>query len=128
AFAKMVVDPEFLADAAKQRRDVEFVSGDEIQEIVESMAATPKDKLAKLDELMKFQGQTATAKIEMLRHTGKVVESKNGGREIVIDHEGKKVSAKVSGSRTKLTLDGKAAKREAFKPGMTCPFVYDGPG
>ena len=44
------------------------------------------------------------------------------------DYKGKEVTAKVSGSRTKVTLDGKKAKRKKIKAGMTCTFTYPGPG
>ncbi|MFT5539138.1 MAG: IS1 family transposase, partial [Alphaproteobacteria bacterium] len=47
-----------------------------------------------------------------------------GGRSIVIDHKGKKMTAKVSGSRTKITLNGKKAKRKAVKVGMSCTFTW----
>jgi hypothetical protein len=30
----------------------------------------------------------------------------------------------VSGSRTKVTLDGKKVKRKLIKAGMTCTFIY----
>jgi tripartite-type tricarboxylate transporter receptor subunit TctC len=128
AFTKMASDPAFLADAKKQRRVVDLVTGDEIQAIVEKMAKTPKNMLSNLDTLMKFKGKTAMVKLKMLKHTGKIVETKNGNRSIVIDYKGKKVLAKISGSRTKTTLGGKKVKRKAFKVGMTCTFVYLRPG
>ena len=43
-------------------------------------------------------------------------------------YKGKEVRAKVSGSRTKITVNGKKAKRKAIKKGMTCTFNYPGPG
>lgn len=42
--------------------------------------------------------------------------------------KGKDVTAKVSGSRTKVTINGKKAQRKAVKIGMTCTFTYPGPG
>ena len=45
-----------------------------------------------------------------------------------IDYKGKEVTAKVSGSRTKVTLMGKKVKRKAIKVGMTCQFTYPKPG
>jgi len=128
AFSKMTEDPKFIDDAKRLRREVDLVTGDEIQAIVEKMAATPKNVLANLDDLMKFKGTTGQAKVSLARHTGKVVAINDGGRAIVIDYQGKKVEAKVSGSRTKLSVGGKKAKRDAVKAGMTCTFVYTGPG
>ena len=40
-------------------------------------------------------------------------------------YKGKKVKAKISGSRTKITIDGKKSKRKAIKKGMICT---PGPG
>lgn len=45
-----------------------------------------------------------------------------------IDYQGKKADASVSGSRTKVTIDGNKAKRGKIEVGMTCTFVYYGPG
>ena len=128
AFNAMAEDPKFLADAKKQRREVNLVTGAEIQGIIAKMAATPKAVLAKLDGLMKFRGKAKMAKIQMLKHSGKVTKTKKGGRQIFIDYKGKEVKAKVSGSRTKVTLDGKKAKRKKIKAGMTCTFTYPGVG
>ncbi len=36
--------------------------------------------------------------------------------------------AKVSGSRTKIKVKGKKAKRKAIKLGMMCQFTYPSPG
>lgn len=128
AFVATTKDPKFLADAKRSRRDVELVTGQQIQEIVAKMAATPPEKLAKVNDLMKFHGQTAKAVIKMVRDSGKVVAVKRGGRKITIEKGGKKMSAKVSGHRTKVTVDGKKVKRSAIKVGMTCEFYYPGSG
>lgn len=124
AFVTMASDPAFLAGAKKQGREVDLTTGDEIQKIVQDMAKTPRPMLEKLDKLMKFEGKTTMAKVMMVKHTGKVTATKKGNRRIVINYKGKDVLAKVSGSRTKVTLDGKKVKRKAIKVGMTCTFVY----
>jgi tripartite-type tricarboxylate transporter receptor subunit TctC len=54
AFEDFARDPEVLADAAKTKRDIDFVSGQEIKEIVERMASLPKAKLDKLEDVMKY--------------------------------------------------------------------------
>ncbi len=128
AFNDMAKDPKFLADANKQKREVNLVTGLEIQDIVNKMAATPKPVLARLDDLMKYKGVAKIAKVEMVKHTGKVTATKRGGRRISISHKGKDVTAKVSGSRTKVTINGKKVKRKAVKVGMTCTFTYPGAG
>lgn len=127
AFVATVKDPEFVAEAEKMRRDIEFVDGEEIQTVIADLARTPKKNLAALDDLMKFAGPSDRAKLELVRHTGKVLETKDDGRAVVIDYQGKKTSANVSGSRTKVAIDGAAAKGNQVMAGMTCTFVYYGP-
>jgi tripartite-type tricarboxylate transporter receptor subunit TctC len=50
AFAKTMKDPEFLAEAKKQKIDIEYGSGEEVQQLVERVYKTPKavvDRMAK---------------------------------------------------------------------------------
>lgn len=55
AFEKMVVDPEFVAEAEKQKRDIDYVSGEELQKIMVDLGKTPADMLSKLDGLMQYK-------------------------------------------------------------------------
>jgi tripartite-type tricarboxylate transporter receptor subunit TctC len=55
AFAKMVVDAEFVAEAEKQKRDIDYVSGEELQKIMIDLAKTPADMLSRLDGLMQYR-------------------------------------------------------------------------
>lgn len=55
SFAKMVVDPEFVAEAEKQKRDIDYVSGDELQQIMADLSKTPADMLGKLEGLMQYK-------------------------------------------------------------------------
>ncbi len=126
AFIAMSKDPIFLEDAKRLRRDIEIVTGEEIQKIIADLAKTPKEKLAALNGHFKFKGPVEKVKLEIVKHTGRVVALKRGGRRVVIDRGGKKVTAKVSGRRTKVTVGGKKAKRKAIKIGMTCTFDYYG--
>ena len=59
--------------------------------------------------------------------TGKIASSKRGGRRMTIIIDGKKLKFRVSGSGTKITVDGKKAKRKAVKVGMSCAISYLGP-
>lgn len=128
AFDKTAQDERFLADARKQGREVSLVTGREIQEIVSKMAAAPKDLLANIEEVTKFRGLSETAKVDLTKRSGPVVSTANENREITIRHGGKDVSATVSGSRTKVVVDGKEAKRGAIKAGMNCTISYSAPG
>lgn len=128
AFAAMVKDPRFLKDAKRVGRSVEITTGAEIQKIIADISKVPKDKLAALDKHFKFRGKTEKVVLKLLRHTGKIVSVKRGGRRLAIMFNGKKMKAKVSGSKTKVTLNGEKAKRKVVKKGMTCTFVYYGSG
>lgn len=128
AFMGTMKDPKFQADAAKQKRDVSPISGEEVQAMIADLAKASPSTIEKVKDLIKYKGPVKKVKIEMAEHTGKVTATKRGGRRISIDHKGKNVTAKVSGSRTKVTIDGKKAKRKAIKVGMTCTFTYPGPG
>lgn len=127
AFIAMTKDPVFLKDAKRLGRDVEVVDGDEIQKIIAELAETPKDKLTALNGHFKFKGPVEKAVLKIITDMGKVIQIKKGGRQIVITNaKKKKRTAKVSGSKTKVTVDGAKAKRKAIKVGMTCEFHYYG--
>jgi len=125
-FVAMVKDPAFLKDAKRLRREIELVTGEEIQALVTDIAKVPQTKLAALDGYFKFKGKVEKVVLEIVKHSGKVVATKRDGRRIVIDYGGKKMNADVSGSNTKVTVDGKKAKRKAVKVGMNCTFHYYG--
>jgi len=47
AFDQTMADPEFLADAAKQRMDIDPMTGSEIDKLLGQIYATPADVVAK---------------------------------------------------------------------------------
>jgi hypothetical protein len=59
------------------------------------------------------------ASLEMGSHTGRVTKNKRKNRRVWISYKSKEVKAKVSGSRTKVTVNGKA-----IKVGVICAFIY----
>jgi len=128
AFLDTTKDPGFIKDAVKQGRDVSPLSGEEVQQMVADLAAAPKSTIKEVEDLIKYKGPVKTVKVKLAKHTGKVTQTKKGGRRIFIDYKGKEVKAKVSGSRTTVTIDGKKTKRKNVKVGMTCTFSYPGPG
>ncbi len=128
AFMDTMRDPAFVADANKQGREVSPISGEEVHKMIAALAAAPKATIEKVRGLIKYKGMIKKIVFKMAKHTGKVTATKRGGRRIFIDYKGKNVKAKVSGSRTKVTVNGKKAKRKAIKVGMTCTFTYPGPG
>lgn len=117
AFDAAVKDPEFLAAAKKAKRDLDPETGAQVHKRILDLLDQPPEVVALLKQL-------STMKEDMVQHMGPVSQIKDEGRTIFIKHKGKDVSAKISGSRTAITLNGKTAKRKAIKTGMTCTFTY----
>lgn len=121
AFKEAIESKELQAAAKKAQRETEPAYGDDVRNMIVELMNQPPEIVAMLKKL-------ATMKDDMVKHTGPIVEVKNEGREIVIQRAGQKVSATVSGSRTKITQAGKAAKRSIFRPGLVCSITYPRPG
>ena len=119
AYKNGVQSATFKNAVKNANRDIDPAFGADVDKIIRSAVnVTPQvAKLLKETVLVK-------TKVSYLRHTGKVTQTKRGGRRIFIMYKGKEIKAKISGSRTKVTINGKAGKRKAVKPGMTCTFVY----
>ncbi|MFM2130475.1 MAG: hypothetical protein RL477_2021 [Pseudomonadota bacterium] len=128
AFVNTAKDAQFLAEAKKLKRDVDLVTGDEVQKIVNEMSAQPKAALAKLDDMLKFKGPTQTAKIVEPKFSGKISKVIEGGRKIALSVGGKDVETGISGSRTKVTVAGKPGNRDSFKEGMECTVTLPNEG
>jgi tripartite-type tricarboxylate transporter receptor subunit TctC len=57
AFMAALKDKDLLADAAKQRLDIEPLSGEDVQALVEKVYAMPADVVAKAKEALIYKGQ-----------------------------------------------------------------------
>ncbi len=117
AYTKAVNDKEFRAKAAKGGREVDPASGEQVEELVKAALDLPPRIVAMLKEAMEAKAPTLTA-------SGKVLEVLKGGRTIVIESKDGKLTFEPSGSRTKVTIAGKDAKRGQIKPGQACKFSY----
>ncbi len=56
AFNQMIKDKDFLADAEKEKRELDIVTGDDMQSLLERLAKTPKSLIDRLAELDQVQG------------------------------------------------------------------------
>jgi tripartite-type tricarboxylate transporter receptor subunit TctC len=129
AFAKTTREPELVAKLGKAQMDVALVSGAEIQEIVANAYKTPKSTVDRARDALIYKGQKLKAKITFVKETGTITKVIKEGRRLEMKRaDGKTVKTSVSGSRTKVTIGGKAAKRKNVKAGMTCTFNYPGSG
>ena len=123
AYKKTHADPAFNEDAKKADRPLAPLFGNDVEKAIKEIA-NPSPKVAALLNEAMHPKET----VKELHHTGPITQLKNDGREMLLNHQGKEVSAKISGSRIKITKDGQPAKRNDVKVGMTCTFVYLRPG
>lgn len=128
AYDATIADAAFQEEATRTRREIVSVSGTELQDMVVAMAKAPKSTFARLDQLTKYKGVKGVAKVTALVHKGRVTQVIEGGRAIAFDIGGTESKAKISASRTRLSVGGKPAKREALKAGMICEVTYPAPG
>jgi pectin methylesterase-like acyl-CoA thioesterase len=64
--------------------------------------------------------------VKLTTITSAVVSHNKKGSRIVIKDGGKDATVRVHSRRTKITVDGKPAKRGDIKSGMTCAVTYEG--
>ena len=118
AYRKAMDDRELQARAEKMGRPVEPAVGEEVEKMVkEALNQTPKT-VALLAAALEVKPQTAKA-------SGPLLDVQDKGRAIVFNGpDGKQVKSEPSGSRTKITVAGKEAKRGDLKAGMSCEIEY----
>jgi tripartite-type tricarboxylate transporter receptor subunit TctC len=51
-FAKMIADPDFLAEAKKREWDVEYISGENLETIARKAVAQSPDTVARLKQIL----------------------------------------------------------------------------
>ncbi|HXF54445.1 MAG TPA: tripartite tricarboxylate transporter substrate-binding protein [Hyphomicrobiaceae bacterium] len=115
AYRKALEDKELQAKAEKAGRPIDPAYGDEVLKMVKQ-ALNQKEKTVALLKQALEQEEPPPPETK-----GTISELKNGNREITLKlPDGKVFEAKISGSRTELTVGGKKAKRDELKTGMSC--------
>ena len=131
AFDATMKDERFLREIRERNLELAPIPGREVQALVTEIMTTPPDIVQAAKEATEKTGGMfiEKAKIQMVEDTGKVSKIVKAGRTIALTRgDGKEVSAKVSGSRTEVVIDGKKASRKEVKAGMTCTFTYPAAG
>jgi tripartite-type tricarboxylate transporter receptor subunit TctC len=125
AFKSALFDPELLREAKRAGRSITWLAPTEMESIYRGILASSDEVVALFSQAAK---KPKVKLGKMILHSGPVTKIKKGGRRITISYKGKDVTAKVSGSRTKVMLNGKKVKRKKIKVGMNCAFTYPKPG
>ena len=130
AFAATMKDPKFLADAKKQDLEITPVSGEGINKLIDRIYSSSPKVVAMAKEAVESEKKTQVTKKEVPVETvsGTIAAVENGGRELQFKFKDKTHKVKVSGSRTKVMIGGKEAKRKGIKVGMACDVSYQGDG
>ncbi|MGE0653511.1 MAG: hypothetical protein AB7P12_17475, partial [Alphaproteobacteria bacterium] len=128
AFDKTMKDPEFLAEAEKRKLDISPLSGKEVEVLVASIMSKPANVVnATIDAISrKDRMEVQFKKVEVQEVKIKLDGVKNGGRQISFKAKGEAHEASISGSKTKVSIGGKSAKRADLKAGMNCTIKYGG--
>ena len=118
AFMATMSDPDFLADAKKQKLELSPISGADVARLISVVVASPEDIVKAATAARENIGNIdiTKVKIETVMLKGAVTKVVKGGRSI---HFGDDV-AKISGSRTKVTIGGAEVDRKEIKVGMVC--------
>lgn len=118
AYNHAVGNKEFRDKAAKAGRSVSPATGEEVEQMVKQALHQPPRIVAALKEAM-------SAKAETIKASGVLVDVQDKGRSVVLKGaNNEKIGFEPSGSRTKVTLGGKDAKRSDLKTGLSCEVTY----
>ena len=142
AFTQATKDPEFIKFGRHQFSiDFRTVRAETITELI-ATTAYPKLELMETIRQVRIKNGLPAARLsdaelaKLAKKLGgpglkvktKLLAVKRGGRWLHFKNKGAAHKAKVSGSRTKVKIDGKKAKRKKLKAGMMCEIVYGANG
>jgi putative tricarboxylic transport membrane protein len=118
AYRKSMEDPKLQADIKKAGRPLEPLVGEEVAKRIEAALTQPPKTIALLKETMSQKAPTVGVE-------GTISSLADRNKKFVLKTGSGTVSGEISGSRTKITIKGAAAKRGDLKVGMTCTVVSD---
>lgn len=110
-------DKELQAKAEKGGRPVEPAIGEDVAKMV-------KEALGQTPQTVAMLKNALQAKPSALKTSGAIEVQEKGRKVIVKGADGKPVTLEPSGSRTKITVAGKEAKRDDLKTGQNCEVTY----
>lgn len=122
AYKKALADKGLQARAAKLGLPLDPGYGDDVLKQVKLALGQPPETIALL-------AKTQDLKPPTLKAAGPLIEVNDKGRAIVFaGPDQQPVQSKPSGSRTRITIDGKDATRGDLKAGMNCEISYTAGG
>jgi tripartite-type tricarboxylate transporter receptor subunit TctC len=118
AYKASLEDKTLRAQAAKAGRPIEPAYGEEVRKKVRAALNQPPEVVALVRQILSVKAPS-----NKVLGT-KLLSRTPDGRWITYKHGSKTIKSKISGSRTKIKVNGKKAKRKALKVGMKCDIDY----
>ena len=118
AYMAVMTDPAFLAEAEKLGLPIEPARGDVVETLV-------KAALQQSPETVKIIAEALNTEVPTIKVTSKILSLEDSNKVIEFNSGDAVVKAKISGSRTAVSIDGNSADRKALAVGMTCDIEYD---
>jgi hypothetical protein len=122
AFKRTVDDPNFIAEAVKQRLDVNYIPPERLQAIFDGLYGTPSDLVAEWLRLTQPSAPADKARAETVTATLAAA----GASRIAFDVGSTRHEARIDRKLTAVTLGGNKAAPDALKPGLVCSITYYG--
>ena len=122
AFRRTLEDPKFIAEAHKQRLDVNYVPPERLQAIFDGLYAAPPALVAEWLRLTQPSAPDEKARIETVKAALASVDAGN----IVFDVGGTRRQARIDRELTAISIAGSKAEASALKAGLICSITYVG--
>jgi len=111
-------DPDLLAEAKKLDIPIEPAFGEDVARMV-------NNALNQSPETVEIIAAAVNVEIPLITVKTPLLTVGDGGKEIGFKSGEEDIAAKVSGSRTKIKINGADANRKELKAGMMCEISYD---
>ncbi|NKB27312.1 MAG: hypothetical protein GKR99_07035 [Rhodobacteraceae bacterium] len=118
AYMAVMEDPEFLAEAEKLGLPIEAARGDEVATLVQGAMQQSPETVAIISAALNVE-------IPTIKVTSDILALNDRNKEVTFMSGDTQVMGEVSGSRTKVTVNGEAAERDALAVGMNCEIEFD---
>ncbi len=118
AYIAVMEDPAFLAEAEKLGLPIEPARGDKVATLVQAALNQSPDTVAIISAALAVE-------IPTIKVTSDILALADRNKEVTFMSGDAEVTGEISGSRTKVTLNGADAERGDLAVGMRCEIEYD---
>ena len=124
AFEATMRDPEFMAEAESSKLEVNPVSAQRLQALVQAVYGMPASMISRVATLQKPDAGGPEVRFKTIR--ARITEVGANGRAKLELPGGALEDVQIDDGRTKITVARQDAKRSAVGVGMTCAIAYLG--